>query len=58
MHPRVRVGSYPHPEWSPNRDTGVPYRVKLQFESRDAEALEDAVHAARQLIRGLIDYQQ
>ena len=54
MHPRVRVGSYPHPDWSPNRDTGVPYRVKLQFESRDGEALEDAVEAVQQQIPGLL----
>ncbi len=45
MHPAVRIGSYPNVAWESDASS-VPWRVKLQFESRDAAALERAVEAA------------
>ena len=48
-HPAVRIGSYPCTE--PLAPGGGPgsagYRVKLQLESRDPEALQAALGAAR-----------
>jgi molybdopterin-biosynthesis enzyme MoeA-like protein len=44
LHPRVRIGSYPNTSWESDASR-VPYRVKLQFESRDAGALDKAVEA-------------
>ncbi|EFN54168.1 hypothetical protein CHLNCDRAFT_135592 [Chlorella variabilis] len=51
MHPAVRVGSYPNVAWESDASK-TPWRVKLQFESRDAAALERAVEAAEAALPG------
>lgn len=51
LHPSVRIGSYPNTNIGQGASEGVPeggYKVKLQFESRDAAALQQAVEAARE----------
>ncbi|GAB4821923.1 hypothetical protein N2152v2_008969 [Parachlorella kessleri] len=48
-HPKVRIGSYPNVNMkSSKREGAAAYNVKLQFESRDPEALAQAVAAAEQ----------
>lgn len=42
-HPAVRIGSYPNTSFTKN----AAYNVKLQFESRDAEAVAAAVAAIK-----------
>eukprot|EP00887_Chlorella_sp_A99_P006355 scaffold3.g6355.t1 len=45
--PRVRIGSYPNTDLSAIYDPSAKYRVKLQLESRDPEALDAAVKAVQ-----------
>ncbi|KAI3435889.1 hypothetical protein D9Q98_001947 [Chlorella vulgaris] len=49
LHPAVRIGSYLNTEWEPNAGK-LPYRVKLQLESRNAAALQRAVEAVQQAL--------
>lgn len=49
--PGVRIGSYPNTAWDLNTpEAALAYRVKLQFEGRDAAAVAAAAQAAQQAI--------
>lgn len=53
LHPSVRIGSYPNVEMGQGaREVGGAnsYKVKLQFESRNVEALARAVEAAQEAL--------
>ena len=46
-NPTVRIGSYPNTDWDMNKgeDQNVAYRVKIQVQGRDEEAVARAVQA-------------
>lgn len=47
-HPQVRIGSYPNTSLKDFAEKECAYKVKLEFASRDPQALQQAVAAVQE----------